>query len=98
MAKIAYVSVLPEKVTDARVKVAAGRGAWESWTGAQRMIVNATCDDLGRISADAQAVFDALLAAGDLACADDPDLPALNTDAEGGNPRGLENSMRTYGS
>lgn len=63
----------------------------------QRLIVSSMTDSLGRISSSAQYCFDALLAAGDLAWADNPDLPALNTDSEGGDPRGLEYSLRAFG-
>ncbi len=100
MAKHVYVHVLLEKQTHARGVCSGlflGRPMDVQISGAGgRMIVSSMTDSQGCISVSAQHCFDALLAAGDLEWADQPGLPALNTDTEGSDPRGLANSMRTF--
>lgn len=85
MLKIAQVTVLNGHEA-AAIALAAGTDTQVSRGGGQTFVTT-KCNDLGQISASAQAAFDALQAAGYLGLADNPGLPAS----------GLANSMRAYG-
>lgn len=86
MLKTVSVTILEPHET-AAIALVAGTDTQIARGGGQTFVTTKT-NDLGQISASAQAAFDALQAAGYLGCHDLPSLPA----------NWLANSMTTWGS